>query len=178
MFTNSIKLKSGDLLDYSQAVTSAKTCRRQTAHGIVEMLKQYPAGTRVLDFGGGKFDDAKQYAEQHGFVFEVYDPYNRTELHNLQVLSAEYDVLVCNNVLNVVTDDVIDHVIDDIKQVMLSTGAHTAYVTVYEKNRDGKGEMTDVDTYQRNEKTKDYCPRLETKFKTVTVKSKLIKLEL
>lgn len=177
LFTQKITLNNKVLHGYDQKITSAKTCRRITAYGTTVVAETYPPGTKVLDFGGGRFDDAKNHLAEHKIKCEVYDPYNRTYEENVKATNGKYDVLLCNNVLNTLTDDVLEKAIKDMILVMKHCDINVAYVTVYERNRTGTGELTAKDQYQRNEKTEDYLPVLKKYFKDVSVKKKVIYLE-
>lgn len=115
---------------------------------------------RVLDFGGGKYSEAQEYLKSLGAVCEVYDPYNRSHEENIRVLSQKYDLMMCNNVLNVLTDDVLLNVILDMKKIAEMCGVVKIVVTVYERDRSGIGCYTNTDSYQRNEKTADYIDKL------------------
>lgn len=177
LFTQKLQLNNGILHGYEQSITSAKTCRRITAYGTTFVGDNYLAGTKVLDFGGGKFDDAKNYLAERKIKCEVYDPYNRTHEENSQAINAKYDVLLCNNVLNTLTDDVIENAIMDMVLVMKHCGIEVGYVTVYERTRNGVGELTAKDQYQRNEKTESYVELLSKYFQNVSVKKKVITVE-
>lgn len=102
-----------------------------------------------------------------GFVCEVYDPYNRSYDENLQTLQQRYDLMMCNNVLNVLTDTVLHYVIQDMRLICDMCGITGVIVTVYERDRNGQGRMTGDNTYQRNEKTADYIEPLKKHFSTV-----------
>jgi hypothetical protein len=177
LFNETLKLGNLLLHNYDQAITSAKTCRRITAYGTTVIADFYPAGVTVLDFGGGKFDDAKNYLSDYGIVCEIYDPYNQEFEKNVKVLSKKYDVLLCNNVLNTLTDDVLEFVIQDMVLVMKHCKIKTGFVTVYERNKNGKGEITGEDQYQRNEKTNEYIKPLSKYFNTVKLQKKVICVE-
>jgi len=73
--------------------------------------------------------------------------------------------MMCNNVLNVLTDDVLNNVIEDMKAICNICGITHIIVTVYERDKTGVGMMTGNSTYQRNQKTGDY---IEPLFKTFT----------
>lgn len=46
--------------------------------------KGFLKGTTILDFGCGKYDNNKEFAEANGFEWYGYDPYNRTDEYNLR----------------------------------------------------------------------------------------------
>lgn len=148
------------LFDYIQPVTSAETCRNQKAAGARILADIFDMPLRVLDFGGGKYSEAQEYLQSLGAVCEVYDPYNRPHEENVRVLSQKYDLMMCNNVLNVLTDDVLPHVIQDMQKVAEMCGVIKIVVTVYERDKSGVGCYTGNDSYQRNEKTSAYVDKL------------------
>lgn len=146
--------------DYVQPVTSAETCRNQKAAGARILTEIFDMPLRVLDFGGGKYSEAQEYLRSLGAVCEVYDPYNRPHDENIRVLSQKYDLMMCNNVLNVLNDDVIMNVIMDMKKIAELCEVKKIVVTVYERDRSGVGCQTGEDSYQRNEKTSAYIDKL------------------
>jgi hypothetical protein len=146
--------------DYVQPVTSAETCRNQKAAGARILTEIFDMPMRVLDFGGGKYSEAQEYLQSLGAVCEVYDPYNRSYEENVNALSQKYDLMMCNNVLNVLNDDVIMNVIRDMQKVAEMCEVKKIVVTVYERDRSGVGCQTGEDSYQRNEKTSAYVDKL------------------
>ena len=148
------------ILDYSQPITSAETCRNQQAAGARVVAELFDMPMRVLDFGGGKYSEAQEYLQSLGAVCEVYDPYNRPHKENVKVLKQKYDLMMCNNVLNVLTDDVLENVIQDMLKVAKMCGVIKIVVTVYERDRTGVGCQTGENSYQRNEKTANYIDKL------------------
>lgn len=148
------------LLDYEQATTSAETCRNQKAAGARILTDIFDMPMRVLDFGGGKYSEAQEYLRSFGAECEVYDPYNRSAHENLKVLNKKYDLMMCNNVLNVLTDDILMFVIDDMRKIAKMCGVIKIVVTVYERDKSGIGCYTGKNSYQRNEKTTNYIDKL------------------
>lgn len=165
---------------YHQNITSAETCRNQKASGaklLVEFIKKnnIEETINVLDFGGGKYAQSEEFLSQNNIGCDVYDPYNRTHAQNVEALSKKYNFLMCNNVLNVLTDDVLPHVINDLKTVATMCEAKYILVTVYERDKTGIGCVTGKESYQRNEKTHQYIECLLKVFANVKkFKSSLI----
>jgi len=158
--TNTLEINGVKILDYVQPITSAETCRNQQAAGARALVELYQMPMRVLDFGGGKYSEAQEYLRSLGAVCEVYDPYNRSHEENMRVLNQKYDLMMCNNVLNVLTDDVLPHVVLDMYKVAQMCGVIKIVVTVYERDRSGVGCYTGKNSYQRNEKTAAYIDKL------------------
>lgn len=157
---NTLEINGVKILDYIQHVTSAETCRNQKAAGARMITEIFEMPMRVLDFGGGKYSEAQEYLQSLGAVCEVYDPYNRSHDENIKALNQKYDLMMCNNVLNVLTDDVLPCVISDMQKVAQMCGIIKIVVTVYERDRSGVGCYVGKDSYQRNEKTSDYVEKL------------------
>jgi hypothetical protein len=153
--------------DYIQTYTSAETCRKQKAYGARLVSELFGSSAKILDFGGGKYSEAQEYLQNLGSTCEVYDPYNRNHKENVAVLKKKYDLMMCNNVLNVLTDDVIDKVIQDMRKICDLCGISVIVVTVYERDKSGIGCTTGNDSYQRNEKTDAYLERFRYPFQGV-----------
>ena len=132
------------------------------------------ANDRVLDWGGGQYDIAKNAIEDFykGITFEVVDKFNRTESHNNRILSEfaedKADVLTINNVLNVIKEDdvIVNDVLAESKKYLKDGGI--CYIKVYEKAGNGIGEATS-NGYQRNQKAKDYLPLIRQVYKYAEV---------
>lgn len=111
------------------------------------------AGGIVLDIGGGKFDNFKEYLwEEYHIALMIYDKYNRTALENEQALSCSPDLVLCSNVLNVIDSNA---VIADVCDLIQSYDVDFA-VTVYAGDGQGIGKTTLKDCYQRNETISQY----------------------
>ncbi len=146
-----------------QTYTSANT----SLHQIARIYKN-PASAKiiakkfVIDIGGGKYDDASNYAfdELDAYV-HVYDKFNRNEDNNEYVLSFDnYDVAIVSNVLNVIDD--YDERISVLK--LAKEKAKQTLISVYEGDRSGVGKMSKKDCYQLNRKLGDYMDEVKTVF--------------
>jgi hypothetical protein len=145
--------------------------------------KKIPAGSIVLDYGGGKYDANIEYMKKKGVEVKVYDPYNRNEDYNEKTLNyfkanpAKY--IVCANVLCVIKEDeCILNILENIKKY--SAPNATIYIQVYERNKDGLGISTKDDCWQRNQKTKEYLPFVNKVFTNadISLKGKIIEVNL
>lgn len=149
---------------------------KETSINVVnKVYKQYDfkPNTKVLDYGGGKYDTNKEYMYRKHVDILVYDKYNREESHNNKVLSLyPYDYIVCSNVLNVIKEDL---VIDEILRHMLNLGTETTIYlfAVYEGNKSGIGTVTKKG-YQRNQRLDFYNALLKGYFKTVEKRKGLL----
>lgn len=118
----------------------------------------FHAGDRVLDYGGGRYDLAKNYMATKDVMVDIYDPYWRTAEHNKSVLAKfrkkAPDVIVCANVLNVIKEDSI--VADVVKNIRHLAGKNTIVIfSVFERDKTGIGTKTTMG-WQRNDKSADY----------------------
>jgi hypothetical protein len=110
-------------------------------------------GSKVLDIGGGKFDNLKDFLKQeYNIDLFIYDKFNRTNEDNQRALHCEPSLIICNNVLNVIDST------DTIKDIAhLITSFNVPYIVqVYEGDKTNKGKQSKKDCYQRNELTKEY----------------------
>ena len=94
-------------------------------------------GWEILDYGCGRGFDADQ------LQMHKYDPHY---FNDESLLGKTYDLIVCNYVLNVVSEPVAQHIMDKIESMLKAGGR--AFITV---RCDVKVEgFTSKGTYQRN----------------------------
>ena len=178
-----------DIWSYpEQMYSSSGTSQNQIAAGYNELKRrgELKKGDKVVDIGGGRFDNLINDASEEGIDVKVFDPFNRTPEHNAAVADAvregQADVAMSHNVLNVIKEDAnIKTVIQQAENAVKPGGK--AHFTVYEGNRSGVGGTTKAKTktqtdqsFQRNQKTEDYVPFVEEIFgaNNVTRKGKII----
>lgn len=80
-------------------------------------------GIIMLDYGCGRGDDARILCDKYGYYCSGYDPHWANEP---ELLEYGYDVVICNYVLNVLSPDERQEVINK----LLALNADTIYVTV------------------------------------------------
>ena len=158
-----------------QKFRSGNTSLRQVAAGFRKV--NFQPGTVNLDLGGGKFDDATKFLEEKGVKNLVFDPVNRSNSHNRAIFDAVrnggVDTVTCNNVLNVIQEaEARDNVILQAAKALKPDG--TAYFTVYEGDRSGKGRQSQADAWQEHRKTADYLDEIRKHFAEVSIKDKVI----
>lgn len=167
-----------DLPQAEQKYSSAKTSINSTKLPAIYKMINFTPGTVGIDYGGGKFDNARDWLAEQDVELWVYDPYNRTSEENRQAVKAVRqnggaDFAICSNVLNVIAEDSARlNVLRNIKNLVKSGG--DIYITVYE----GKGNAEEGETksgYQRNRKTADYLDEIQQIFPDARRKGKLIK---
>lgn len=138
-----------------QKFTSAKTSINKSK--LPASTKKIPwyayQNKKVLDIGGGKFDNLKGFLKQeYNIDLFIYDKFNRTHEENQTALHCEPELIICNNVLNVIDS------IDTIKDIahLITTFKVPFIVQVYEGNKTNEGKQTNKDSYQRNATIKEY----------------------
>jgi 2-polyprenyl-3-methyl-5-hydroxy-6-metoxy-1,4-benzoquinol methylase len=131
---------------------------------------------RVLDYGGGKYDELTNLLAERGVTSMVYDPFNRSEDHNKLVwktfLHRRADIALCSNVLNVIKEpEVRREVLRDIKRMTKPSGM--VFFTVYEGDKSSRGRKT-TKGWQANRPTRNYLREIRKEFASVQIKGKLI----
>lgn len=170
--TDEFELKQAQQ-EFSSAATSINSTKLPAIYNMVN----FRPGDVVVDFGGGKFDNAVNYLKDKDVTLLVYDPYNRSAEHNKEVLRilkehGGADAAVNSNVLNVIKEpEAREAVLKNIKKIT-KRGA-PIYITVYEGKGDG-AEGPTKSGYQLNRKTGDYMDEVGSVFSNVKRKGKLI----
>lgn len=166
-----------DLSHPEQEFDSAATSINSNKLPAIYNMVNFNEGDVVIDFGGGKFDNAVEYIKDKGATLVVYDPYNRSAEHNEQVLATleengGADAAVNSNVLNVIKEpEARKAVLQNIKQ--LTKPGAPIYITVYEGRGDGVEGPT-KSGYQLNRKTEGYLDEVREVFPNAVRKGKLI----
>jgi SAM-dependent methyltransferase len=158
----------------NQEITSADTSVNQVAATFKKV--DFEPGTKNLDYGGGKYDAGTDYMKSIGVENLVYDPFNRTEEHNKDVISKlakeKASTVTVNNVLNVIAEsDARDFVVKDAARYLKPDG--TAYFLVYEGDRSGEGKRTSKG-FQNNKKAEFYLPAVKEHFSEVSRQGNMI----
>lgn len=128
---------------------------KTSVNSITKVYNKFDFGLNslILDYGGGRFDTNKNFMESKGHKLFVYDPYNRSNEHNEEVISLVLsyggaDIIVCANVLNVIyEDEVVYYILNDMKKYMHNETI--IYIQIYEGDKTGVGRET-IKGYQRN----------------------------
>ena len=160
--------------EYDSAATSINSSKLPAIYKMVN----FEPGKVYLDFGGGKFDNGVYFVKDKGATLLVYDPYNRSEEHNKQVLAelkenGGADAGLNSNVLNVIKEpEARLAVLRNLKRMVKPGG--DIYITVYEGTGKGNEGPTKAG-YQLNRKTADYMEEVQQVFPNATRKGKLIK---
>lgn len=130
-------------------------------------IKTFEPGSRVVDFGGGKADKAKDFMAEQNVELLVIDPFNRSASHNsamrkeLENKLADYGTI--NNVLNVIEDP------DLRKNALLDLSTLTKpnapiIIKIFPGDGTGKGGLKQSGTWQENRKTETYLEEVQQVF--------------
>lgn len=156
-----------------QNYTSANTSINKAKVPAIFKKLPWGAGQVNLDLGGGKYDTASEYLEQFGTRNLVYDPYNRSALHNMSVQEELFarggaDSVTISNVLNVIDDEEARlEVLDFAKHWLHRNGE--CFITVYEGDRSSIGRQTGKDQWQNNMPLKAYLQEVRAVFPNASI---------
>lgn len=159
--------------EYDSAATSINSNKLPAIYRMVE----FKPGQLIVDLGGGKFDNGVYFVKDKGATLLVYDPYNRSDEHNQQVLAelkenGGADIGLNSNVLNVIKEpEARLAVLRNLKRMVKPGGE--VYITVYEGTGKGNEGPTKAG-YQLNRKTADYLEEVQSVFPNAVRKGKLI----
>jgi len=166
----------GEIQEFDSADTSINQSKMPASIKAIEKLGGWVKGQKVIDIGGGRFDNVVEYLGNLGVKLSVYDPFNRDAKHNRKVANehanGQADVAISNNTLNVIKEgDIRERVIMQAANAIKADGK--AYFSVYEGKGDGYGAETSKG-WQNNRKTADYVAEVGRHFNRVTRKGQLI----
>lgn len=159
--------------EYDSAATSINSNKLPAIYKLVH----FEPDKVYLDFGGGRFDNGVYYVRDLGATLLVYDPYNRSDEHDKEVLrvikeNGGADAALNSNVLNVIKEpEARLSVLKNIKKLTKPGG--DVYITVYEGTGKGNEGPTKAG-YQLNRKTADYLEEIQSVFPDAKRKGKLI----
>ena len=163
----------------TSADTSINVSKLPQGYNILKKENVFKKGDVVLDIGGGKFDNAVKNLAKSNVEVKVYDPFNRSPVHNKSVVNSikdgGADKVVSFNTLNVIPEEVNRlKVVQQAHNALKNNGQ--AFFTVYEKK--GAAGSTNKG-YQTAMSTKEYIPLIESVFGkgSVTLKNKVIRAE-
>jgi hypothetical protein len=163
-----------------QSIGSAGTSLNQVA---AVFKKDYlKSGSVNLDLGGGKYDTGTEFLKEKGVTNLVYDPFNRTEKYNNNIINYlknnRVDTVTNNNVLNVIKEpEVRMDVIRQTAKALKENG--TAYFQIYEGDKSGQGRISKIkkgiaESWQNNLPTQNYIDEVKNYYKNVTRKGNII----
>lgn len=163
-----------------QKVTSADTSinagKLPGGFTAAEKLGVLTKGQKVIDIGGGRFDNAVEWGKERGLSVGVFDPFNRSARHNERVVKefagGKSDVATINNVLNVIEEPANQLRVLRQAEDALRPGGQVV-IKIYEGDGKGVGKATSKG-YQQNRKTADYLELVREVFPDAEVKGGVI----
>jgi ribosomal protein RSM22 (predicted rRNA methylase) len=163
---------------YTSKNTSINKTKKPRIFNDVKNKSEWRFNTINLDIGGGKYDTLTEALfEEYSIKSYVYDPFNRTEEHNKDVLTkisdTKSDTVTISNVLNVIKEkserlNLLFNAFHNMKE------NGTLYITIYEGDSSGIEKIVRSDQFQLNRKTIDYIAELNEVFANVVIKGKLL----
>jgi hypothetical protein len=146
----------------TQAISSAKTSINKIKIPQLFSLVDFEPGTVNLDVGGGKFDTATIALAKKGVENLIFDPYNRSHDHNIEVEKRldknKADTATLSNVLNVIKEKqdriiALKNAYNNVKK------GGVVWIKVYKStNREKYNEK--LDSYQLGWDTEEYIPEV------------------
>jgi hypothetical protein len=172
------KFITEDAQEFSSASTSINASKLPTAYTTIHREKGWRRGSRHIDVGGGKFDNAVKFLESQGVEGHVYDPFNRTEEHNKEVMARagkeQSDTASLFNVLNVIREPEYRRSALETAHGSLKPGGRL-FVSVYEGDRSRKGRKTKSDAWQNNLPLQDYLEEIKQLFPDAVIQRGVIR---
>jgi len=162
-----------------QEYTSAKTSIKQVPAGfnIVDKYFGWQPNTVNLDIGGGKYDLMTEKLLQKSVTNLVYDPYNRSMVHNLKVVNriseVSVDTVTIFNVLNVIKERFIQSEVLYLAKSALKTDGYVFVRSTY-KNPAKVSGVTKSGTYQHYKTQQEYLEIVREVFPNAELKHGLI----
>jgi len=162
-----------------QEYTSAKTSIKQVPAGfkIVDKYFGWKPNTINLDIGGGKYDLMTEALKEKGVDNLIFDPYNRSQKHNDDVLMIcrqfGADTVTIFNVLNVIKEyemqiNVLNLALDAVRDDGM------LFVRSTYKNPAKQSEVTKSGTFQHYLTQQDYLEIVKKVFPGAILKYGII----
>lgn len=168
-----------DMIRNVQRYGSAKSSIKQIPAGykIVDKYFGWKPNTKNFDIGGGKYDLMTNKLIEKNVTNYVYDPYNRSDIHNEFVLKTcldgKSDTVTIFNVLNVIKEYEIQlHLIRMAKNA-LKNGGYLFVRSTY-MNQNGVSGPTKSGTFQHYLKQSDYLNIVKEVFPNAKLKYGII----
>lgn len=162
-----------------QEYTSARSSIKQVPAGfkIVDKHFGWKPGTINLDIGGGKYDLMTEELLKKNVTNLVFDPYNRSQKHNDDVLMVcrqfSADTVTIFNVLNVIKEYEMQINVLNLAVEALRYGG-TVYVRSTYKNPKKVSGPTKSGTFQHYKTQEEYLEIVKTVFPKAELKYGII----
>ncbi len=127
-----------------QKITSKNTSLVQIPR-LITTLEEAPfENFNLLDYGAGRNSDAiKVFCQDLGYKYFAFDPFWGPE----KIKKKKYDLVLCANVLCILTDDVLLSVCRKLLKFKCEIR-----ITVHIGDSSGMGKISMLDCYQRNQR--------------------------
>jgi hypothetical protein len=162
-----------------QEYTSAKTSMKQIPAGfkIVDKYFGWKPNTINLDIGGGKYDLMTEALKEKGVANLIFDPYNRSQKHNDDVLKAcrqfGANTVTIFNVLNVIKEyEMQINVLNLALEAVRDSGM--VFVRSTYMNPSKQSGVTKSGSFQHYLNQKDYLEIVKTVFPNAQLKHGII----
>jgi len=153
-----------------QEYSSAKTSINQVPKPARKLIEndELEEGSINLDIGGGKYNTLTNFFLEHNITNYVYDPYNRSKEHNMEVVkitkNGQSDSVTIFNVLNVIPEKENQiNVLRKAKNAVKKGGKIYIYSNYYVKGKE-PGPVKGRDSFQQNYKLPDILPIIQEVF--------------
>lgn len=162
-----------------QEYTSARTSIKQipAGFGIVDKHFGWQANTINFDIGGGKYDLMTEKLLEKNVTNLIFDPYNRSLVHNINVVNKLYekdvDTVTIFNVLNVIKEYKIQIRLLRLARSALKVGG-MLYVRSTYKNPAKQSGVTKSGTFQHYKTQKEYLGIVKKVFPDAELKFGII----
>jgi hypothetical protein len=163
-----------------QEYTSAKTSIKQLPAGfnIIDKYFGWKPHTLNFDIGGGKYDLMTEKLKEKQVANLIFDPYNRSQEHNENVLSIcrgmfKADTVTIFNVLNVIKEyEMQINVLNLALEILKDNGM--VFIRSTYMNRNKASGVTKSGTFQHYKTQKEYLEIIKNVFPNAELKYGII----
>ena len=144
-----------------QEYSSAKSSIKQIPAGfnIVDKYFGWKPNTVNLDIGGGKYDLFTDKLKEKNVTNLIYDPYNRSDKHNIGVLFYcmlnVVDTVTIFNVLNVIKEEEYQIKVLELASIALKSEGMVFIRSTY-MNKNKASGLTKSGTFQHHKRQVEY----------------------
>jgi hypothetical protein len=162
-----------------QEYTSAKSCIKQIPAGfkIVHKYFGWEENTINFDIGGGKYNLMTDRLKELGVTNLVFDPYNRTQKHNSDILEIcrrfGADTVTIFNVLNVIQEEEIQIAVLNLALEVIKNNGMVFIRSTY-MNKNKASGVTKSGTFQHHKRQIEYLEIVKKVFPSAELKYGII----
>lgn len=167
-----------ELQQFPSSHTSINSKKVPAVFRFIEKYFGWSPRTVNADIGGGKYDTATEYLAKFGVENIIYDPYNRSNEHNLwaadKIRDGQSNTAVVSCVLNVIKEHGFrELVIWEAANALVAGGL--VFFKIYQGNKSCVGKATGSDRWQENRPAATYLPEIASApFHELMLKSDII----